>query len=636
MEVQMHKSIIMILALIALLSFLSALPRELVVVEIGTGTWCGYCPGAAMGAHDLLANGHPVAIVENHNGDNYANTYSNARNTYYNITGFPTAFFDGLNPTVGGSSSQSMYSSYLPKVNARMAIPSHYTLAAEGTNTGLQYNINVTVAKPEDDTNTNVVLHAVITETDIPQVWGNQTEVDDVNRLMVPSQSGTPVTLATGGSTVVPLSFAVQSSWNMAKLELVVFLQNVTTKEILQGKKYSLPGLTGASPSSATSFNFPDLAVGATANLPLTLTNFFDATATGTLTSSNPAFTVTPNTYSITGGHNQSFTVTFNPTAPGTFTGNLTIAGNLQNYPNIVIPMSGNSFANAAPVVTDVMVSGPPVVYQNLTSSYTFTDPDGNTEGASSIQWYRVVNNTPQAITNAILATYKTAVEDIGFPLCFSITPRDQHGAAGTLVMSAQTLPIEVLPPPQNFVAAETEDNVVSCSWQRPHYFEGKGFVGYRVYRNGLLVNTITNPAVMSFVDTYVPDGTYEYWAVALFNDPMMISDPSNVVTVVIGGSDNSDVTNPNLYTVSVSPNPFKTNATIAIKAGNNEAVRLDIYNIKGQMVRSYRPVTDQNGDISIAWNGTDNSGSIVESGIYFYKMSSGKHTSTGRIILVK
>ena len=45
--------------------------RDKVVVEIATGTWCQYCPGAAMGAEDLLANGKEVAIVEYHGGDEY-------------------------------------------------------------------------------------------------------------------------------------------------------------------------------------------------------------------------------------------------------------------------------------------------------------------------------------------------------------------------------------------------------------------------------------------------------------------------------------------------------------------------------------------------------------------------------------
>ena len=99
-----------------------AIQRNMVVQEIGTGTWCQYCPGAAMGADDLIANGCAVAVIEYHNGDAFTNGASNARISYYNITGFPTAFFDGTLNFVGGSNTQSMYPQYLPLYNQRHAV----------------------------------------------------------------------------------------------------------------------------------------------------------------------------------------------------------------------------------------------------------------------------------------------------------------------------------------------------------------------------------------------------------------------------------------------------------------------------------------------------------------------------------
>ena len=56
------------------------------------GTWCPYCPGAAMGADDLIANGYNVAVVEYHNGDSYTNTASDARNNYYRITSYNVCY----------------------------------------------------------------------------------------------------------------------------------------------------------------------------------------------------------------------------------------------------------------------------------------------------------------------------------------------------------------------------------------------------------------------------------------------------------------------------------------------------------------------------------------------------------------
>jgi len=274
------KKHLLLLIIWGMLTIMFALPRNLVVVEIGTGTWCQYCPGSAMGADDLIANNKPVAIIENHNGDNYANTYSNARNSYYAITGYPTANFDGLNPSVGGSNTQSMYSNYLPKVTARMSVASHYTISAVGTLTGNNFSINVTVAKPENDTNTNVVLHSAITESEIQQSWQGQTHLNFVNRLMLPNQNGTPISLSTGGQQTINLTGTFSDSWNMNTCEVVLFLQNATSKEVLQGIKYTLPGLLGVNPVSATELSFPETYVTGNSTLPITLHNFFGITVT--------------------------------------------------------------------------------------------------------------------------------------------------------------------------------------------------------------------------------------------------------------------------------------------------------------------------------------------------------------------
>jgi len=244
----MFRTLSLCLLLLLLAALLTAVPRNYVVVEIGTGTWCQYCPGAAMGADDLVNNGHPVAIIENHYSDTFANTYSNARNTYYGITGYPTAYFDGLNPTVGGSATTSMYSSYLPKVNARLAVASHYTISATGSMAGNNITINATVAKPEADSNTNVVLHCAFTESHIAYAWQNQTELNFVNRLMSPNQSGTPISLATGGQTTVTLNATWNAGWGLDHAEVVFFLQNTTSKEVLQAMKYNLMELVFTDP----------------------------------------------------------------------------------------------------------------------------------------------------------------------------------------------------------------------------------------------------------------------------------------------------------------------------------------------------------------------------------------------------
>ncbi len=212
--------------------------RNLVVVEIGEGTWCTYCVGSALGAEDLLAYEHPVAIINNHYYDSFTNTGSTARNNYYEVTGYPTAYFDGLNASVGGNVATSMYSTYLPKVISRMSVQSSYQISATGSKAGNTISLNALVEKPGALSYGEVVLHCVITESDIDYSWFSQTQVHSVNRLMVPDQNGTAINLATGEWVSVPLSFTWDSQWNMDNAEIVLFVQNNSTKEIMQGIKY--------------------------------------------------------------------------------------------------------------------------------------------------------------------------------------------------------------------------------------------------------------------------------------------------------------------------------------------------------------------------------------------------------------
>lgn len=233
----MKKQIFTLFALVfSLYVYSQQVTRSMVMVEIGTGTWCTYCPGAAMGADDLLENGCKVSVVENHNGDQYANQYSNARNSYYAISGYPTAFFDGTLSVVGGSHSQSMYSSYLPKYNQRIAVPANMTMEMDVTNTGLNYTATIKLVKVAPITLTNLKLHFYVTQSHISQNWQGQTHLNFVNRLMVPDQNGTPISFDNGDTVTVTLNFALNVAWPVEDCEFITMVQ-ASNREVLNSIK---------------------------------------------------------------------------------------------------------------------------------------------------------------------------------------------------------------------------------------------------------------------------------------------------------------------------------------------------------------------------------------------------------------
>ncbi len=68
-------------------------------------------------------------------------------------------------------------------------------------------------------------------------------------------------------------------------------------------------------------------------------------------------------------------------------------------------------------------------------------------------------------------------------------------------------------------------------------------------------------------------------------------------------------------------PNPFNPNTTIAFRIPENAHVQLDIYNPLGQKVKSLMDASLAAGHYTAVWNGLDENGRAVNSGLYFYQL---------------
>jgi hypothetical protein len=148
--------------------------------------------------------------------------------------------FDGVDGFIGGSASQSMYEEYIPFIQARMAIASDASVSIQNVGlTDLTLTANIILNSASPIQNGSLVLHAVLTETDIPDPWLNQDKVDFVERAMYQGAYGTPVDLSDKTETV-PITFTLSPSWNKEKLELVTYLQDTISKEVINGNKFSL------------------------------------------------------------------------------------------------------------------------------------------------------------------------------------------------------------------------------------------------------------------------------------------------------------------------------------------------------------------------------------------------------------
>ena len=83
-------------------------------------------------------------------------------------------------------------------------------------------------------------------------------------------------------------------------------------------------------------------------------------------------------------------------------------------------------------------------------------------------------------------------------------------------------------------------------------------------------------------------------------------------------------------------PNPFNPSTTISFDVTNNEKVSINIYNVKGQLVKNICNQMYDKGYHSIIWNGKDNKGTQCGTGVYFYKMQAGKDTQTKKMMMIK
>jgi len=82
-------------------------------------------------------------------------------------------------------------------------------------------------------------------------------------------------------------------------------------------------------------------------------------------------------------------------------------------------------------------------------------------------------------------------------------------------------------------------------------------------------------------------------------------------------------------------PNPFNASTTIRFALPVDGKVSLKIYNVAGQLVKEYQQQMNA-GYRSITWDGTNASGKVVASGVYFYKLQAADFTKTLKMTLLK
>ncbi|MFO8145671.1 MAG: FlgD immunoglobulin-like domain containing protein [Candidatus Syntrophosphaera sp.] len=83
-------------------------------------------------------------------------------------------------------------------------------------------------------------------------------------------------------------------------------------------------------------------------------------------------------------------------------------------------------------------------------------------------------------------------------------------------------------------------------------------------------------------------------------------------------------------------PNPFNPETTISFDMPASGPANLSVYNVKGQLVKTLANGNLDFGRQSFVWDGTDNSGQAVTSGLYFYRLNANGNVETNKMMLMK
>jgi hypothetical protein len=109
----------------------------------------------------------------------------------------------------------------------------------------------------------------------------------------------------------------------------------------------------------------------------------------------------------------------------------------------------------------------------------------------------------------------------------------------------------------------------------------------------------------------------------------------NNVVVIDVGTEESIDE-RPVRYALNQNvPNPFSTTTTIRYQIPTNSNASLTIYNAIGEVIQQWDATTMKQSD-HVIWEARDNSGRVVQPGVYFYRLETDAYTMTKKMIVTR
>jgi len=216
-----------------------------------------------------------------------------------------------------------------------------------------------------------------------------------------------------------------------------------------------------------------------------------------------------------------------------------------------------------------------------------------------------------------------------------------------TADMTAQNVDfaLTVCPSPTNLAASEGLGDRIELTWNSVNHQDLAGYDIFRsAWENGLFEKINIAPVSgQSFTDSDVPDnGVYWYYLTAVFagdyGDAESFGSNKDFGSLdeQTGAGDGKPSIPKEFFVSQNYPNPFNPSTVISYGLPGDADVRIEIFNVLGQNVRTLVDERQAAGYKSIVWNGDDNSGSRVSSGVYFYSIEAGNYRQSKKMMLIK
>lgn len=199
------------------------------------------------------------------------------------------------------------------------------------------------------------------------------------------------------------------------------------------------------------------------------------------------------------------------------------------------------------------------------------------------------------------------------------------------------SLPVEL-----SIFSLAIEDNSIAISWRTESEIENMGFNLYRKSNrnsNYQKINTkiIEGAGNSSYAHNYkfidkdvIPGLTYQYKLESVdFNGQTEIHGPIEIYF-------NPAQVSSDYILFENYPNPFNNSTIIRFKLPEAEMVLLNVYNSLGQKIKTLLNDYQPPGIHNVFWDGTDDSGNIVSSGIYYYSLETPRYVRMKKMLFLQ